>query len=567
MGETNRHFLICTIGPVQDFIATARTSHDLEFGSWLLSELSKVGAKALSTAPQQLIFPAPGQDLDPGSELNVANKIIAVIEGNPDSIAVNVRQAIEQQLMQIYQETYEKFNGRVDRKLAEQQVTDLLEFYWVSVPYPDIQNYKLARARAEALLTARKNTREFEQSEGREGLPKSSLDGYRESVLLNTAQSLDDEAVLYDAYHAEAGEVLSGVDLLKRWGEVGGKRFLSTTDIAAIPFQFRLGEKAKELQTQIRTLLKAYTERDETEGTLFYCERLVQLIPDKEKRKKFREQFAKIFREADIHQSPNPYYALLLADGDNIGKAIDAQTTLADHQRFSRKLSEFAAEARSVITKHGGVPIYVGGDDVLTYLPLHKALDCFKALDQAFSNTMQGFTYSDESGDHAPTLSGGLVIAHHLTPLSDVLNTARGAEKQAKKAKGKHGLAITSSKRGGVDRSIKAKASALLARMPVLIGYVQRKEISSSTAYELLQLHQQLQMAELPVEAFEREALCIIVRKREGGGGKDVSEAIQKEFRAWFADPDLTLEELAQEMIIAGEFAKAYDMANKEAQA
>jgi CRISPR/Cas system-associated protein Cas10 (large subunit of type III CRISPR-Cas system) len=160
-----------------------------------------------------------------------------------------------------------------------------------------------------------------------------------------------------------------------------------------------------------------------------------------------------------------------------------------------------------------------------------------------------------------------LVLAHHLTPLSDVLDTARYAEKQAKKLKGKHSLAIISSKRGGADRSAKAKASALLARMLVLIGHVQRKEISASTAYELLQLHQQLQMAELPVEAFEREALRIIVRKRERGGGKEVSKAIQEQFRAWFKDRDLTLEELAQEMIIAREFAKAYDMAKKEVHA
>ncbi len=567
MDNNPRHLLLCAIGPVQDFIATARTSRDLEFGSWLLSELSKAGAKVLLTTPQQLIFPAPGQNLESGSELNVANKIIAVIEGDSATIAASVQQAIKQRLMHIYRETYGKFNGRVDRELAEQQVLNLLEFYWVSVPYPDIQDYKLARAQAEALLAARKNSRDFEQNEGREGLPKSSLDGFRESVLLDTAKSLGSESVFCDAYHADAGEVLSGVDLLKRWGQMGGRNFPSTTDIAAMSFQIMLGEKAKELQTQIKALLKAYTERGETEGTLFYCERLVQLISDQEKRKEFREQFARIFKEAGVYQRPNPYYALLLADGDNMGKAIDAQTTLAEHQRLSRKLSEFAAEARSVITKHGGVPIYVGGDDVLTYLPLHTALDCFKALDQAFTNTMQGFTYSEEAGVHSPTLSGGLVFVHHLMPLSDVLNTARRAEKQAKKIKGKHSLAIISSKRGGVDRVVKAKASALLARMPVLIEYMQHKQISVGTAYELLQLHQQLQGGELPVEAFDREALRIILRKREGGGGKDISKEIQEQFWVWFVDPDLTLEELAQEMIIAGELAGAYDMAKKEAQA
>lgn len=35
-----KYLLSISIGPVQDFIATARRSRDLWFGSWLLSELS-----------------------------------------------------------------------------------------------------------------------------------------------------------------------------------------------------------------------------------------------------------------------------------------------------------------------------------------------------------------------------------------------------------------------------------------------------------------------------------------------------------------------------------------------
>lgn len=41
------HLIIVHIGPVQDFIATARRSRDLWFGSWLLSELSKAAARSI----------------------------------------------------------------------------------------------------------------------------------------------------------------------------------------------------------------------------------------------------------------------------------------------------------------------------------------------------------------------------------------------------------------------------------------------------------------------------------------------------------------------------------------
>ncbi len=36
------YLFLCSIGPVQEFIATARKSRELWFGSWLLSELSPV---------------------------------------------------------------------------------------------------------------------------------------------------------------------------------------------------------------------------------------------------------------------------------------------------------------------------------------------------------------------------------------------------------------------------------------------------------------------------------------------------------------------------------------------
>jgi hypothetical protein len=75
-------------------------------------------------------------------------------------------------------------------------------------------------------------------------------------------------------------------------------------------------------------------------------------------------------------------------------------------------------------------------------------------------------------------------------------------------------------------------------------------------------------------EAIWREAVRIIQRKRERGGGREVQEQVRQQFETWFKDKDLTLNELAQEMIIAGEFARAYEMARispgireKEAQA
>ena len=88
-----KYLLSIAIGPVQDFIATARRSRDLWFGSWLLSELSEVVARAIGE--ENLIFPS-------NLNGNVVNKILAIVPDIDDSFEKNLRKAIEDRLETIY---------------------------------------------------------------------------------------------------------------------------------------------------------------------------------------------------------------------------------------------------------------------------------------------------------------------------------------------------------------------------------------------------------------------------------------------------------------------------------
>jgi CRISPR-associated protein Cmr2 len=562
---TEQYFFICSIGPVQGFVATARTSQDLWFGSWMLSELAKAVAKVLKDDGHTLIFPAPESDLHPDSAVSMANKVVAIVNGSPSVVGKQVWDAIVNRRNRLAKDSFDAVPVKFDRAEAQKQLEDLIEFYWAAVPYDADKGdnaYKEARSRAEALLAARKNTRNFRQVYGKVGLPKSSLDGFRESVLLDSGDIEDSSENL----RVEKGESLSGVDLLKRWGaRQGGVHFFSTTDIAVRPFERGI-EKAtyNALLADLKALRKKYQGKKETDGTHFYQDRLVQLLADKDVAADFRREFASTFEKYGIKHRPSPYYALLQADGDNMGKTIDSQKEQQQHIALSKALSTFATQAKGIIKQHDGVPVYVGGDDVLAYLPLHTTLDCVKELDRTFSRAMQNFTTEDGK---LPTLSIGLAIAHHLTPLSDVLETTHEAERKAKRISGKNALAIISSKRGGVERTVSARMGDLLERMPVLIEYMRQKQISAGTAYEFQNLYQQLSDTGLPTEAFQREAIRIIQRKREEGGGREAQEQVRQKFKTWFEDTNLTLGELAQEMIIASEFAKAREMAEKEAQA
>ena len=132
-----KYLFLCAIGPVQDFIATARRSRDLWYGSWMLSELSKAAARKISEAsPQALVFPAPEDPklLEPDSDLNVPNRILAIVETEPAKIGKQVHQAIMDRLDVLRKEAFENIRGPYVHKLAQDQVEDLPEYYWVSVP-------------------------------------------------------------------------------------------------------------------------------------------------------------------------------------------------------------------------------------------------------------------------------------------------------------------------------------------------------------------------------------------------------------------------------------------------
>lgn len=577
-----KSIFICAIGPVQDFIATARRSRDLWYGSWMLSDLSRSVAQRIEDLyPNSLVFPNPDV-LKSDEELNVPNKVVAIVSGNPRDLGSQLEKTIHDRMKDLWQNARSQIRGEMDAnlaELAEAQVLALPEVYWVSVPLSDETQYPEARDRAEALLAARKVTRNFTQVSGLY-VPKSSLDGARESVIPQSAyptrgdserQRQRKNIQLYWKYHARQGEQLSGVDLLKRLGEPdSAPKFKSTTHMAALPFFEHIGpDKKAQLLDALKSLVEQEVRKitrkpewqlDEQEAEyLVFVNRATDWFSSAALAAQVQEKHARIFDElfGGDGPRPSPYYALLAADGDNMGVVIDAQKDPAAHRELSRALSGFARQAPQIVSDCLGVPIYSGGDDVLAYLPIHRALECVARLEKAFREQMQAFKGRKGSEIFSPTLSIGLVIAHHLDPLSDVLDLARRAEREAKSVPGKNGFAVTLSKRGGVDRTVRGKMQDLHPRLCRLIEFIRAQNISARAAYELQELHRVLGEAGLTGEGLVKEALRIIARKREARSSAPVSAEVKNAFVRWL-DPRqeaVPLDELATEMIIARIFA------------
>lgn len=597
----SEYFVIVNIGPVQDFIASARRSRDLWFGSWLLSELSKTVAREIvqrenRPADEVLVFPAPEfpEDLATESSLSVANKIVALVRQDPATLLPDVQAALVSHLLTVWCKANAPFRARIYNHIATQQISDLIEFTWAAVP---IENYAAARALCESLMAARKATRDFSASSWGAYAPKSSLDGQRESVIDEEHFKGTDKGksqTLRRKFGVARGERLCGVGLLKRHGARGTEQFLSTSHMAALPLLRRwqnLDDSRREkvqaaASTYFETLARlrltdaemgnvplwdsVFTNRD---GHLLFEERLADFFDDPAQEKEARTAQRRFFEDA---QTPRPqaYYALLHADGDRMGAAINELDSQEAHRRLSRELSAFASSVRATVEDASGSLIYAGGDDVLALLPLHTALRCTQTLARNFEARLSDFPVLEDGERRGPTLSAGLAICHHLDPLSDALQLARDAEKAAKTVPHKNALAITLSKRSGSDLTIAGHWGDFDERLEKFVGLHRQDLVPDGLAYEWRDLSARLpfhtRADETPqaratrhalhAEMLQGEALRILKRKKEGRGSRKADTAMQI-LQPYLERADLTLDDLAAEIIVARAFADAQDLA------
>lgn len=444
-----RYLFLITIGPVQEFIAAARRTRDVWFGSWLLSELSRAAALAIPHYKEQLIFPSPDvidtAVLTDNSSANVANKIVALIETDQiTQVGQDIQQAVYHRLTELTTVAFATIDdwSLGDKDLAQKQVASFLECYWVAVPFPSNDQYKEQRSLLEETMAARKATRQFSQIEltpRQQRYPKSSLDGQRESIIAeelypyrNDAIALRQEKLnkLFTLFGAKQAERLSGVDLLKRRGNYGADNadFPSTSHFAALPFiehlvntygpdkvsrSFKYYRESLEDLVSKQKMLRierlneqyrfAFEEIENYDASILYISRLAEEIDvsDEGSRRKAEESLQLFLATAANSAAPKGYYAILQADGDSMGKVVDNQTTIEAHRTLSRQIALFAKEARTIVEQHKGALIYAGGDDVLAFLPISTVLDCAYSLHEQF-NTIVGMNYYCSEPLYAP---------------------------------------------------------------------------------------------------------------------------------------------------------------------
>lgn len=463
-----RYLFSCAIGPVQDFIAAARRTRDFTFGSEILSDLSKAAALEILHLGGKLIFPGGvnQQQLENQSRLNVANKLLFEWAGEePAGISEQIHQVVQDRWVQTCDSVYHRLQGSVHTDLWKRQVQDAIEFYSAWCPWTE-GSYSDARQQVERLLAGRKALRDFQFYQGQAGIPKSSLDGLRESVLKHFEQA---PSSLRKA-RLKTHESLDVLGLVKRLGALDENRdYPSVSRLAVEPWVEGLFKKSETTQaleefkrlcqktSEINALRSRQFSAFPFEGAVLFEERLSGDEFDFQNsavQAELKLSLKALYKAAG--SQPSPYYALLLADGDRMGDAISRQNTAEGHRKLSQALSEYADQrVPAVIEQNKGFLVYSGGDDILAFLPLHRCLQTADRLRHDFSQAMQAFG----DGNLVPTLSVGIAIVHCMEPMEDTLTLVRQAEKRAKnplpgEGQSRNGLALALRTRSGGEEII-----------------------------------------------------------------------------------------------------------------
>jgi CRISPR-associated protein Cmr2 len=332
------------------------------------------------------------------------------------------------------------------------QIRNHLSIQWVALPYKD-ENYKEQFKEIESLLGAVKNVREFEQLE--ETGRKCSICGERNVLFYNGNKHIYFQPNVIKVNNAELqkGEGLCAICFTKRFYQ--RKEFPSTAEIALKDSISRL--QKKELFENYRNVLEGNFDYqllfEENLNEKYFEKQNIPKILLEEAKKKFKDLKNELKKD---NLKLTPYYAVVMFDGDSMGKWLSGANLKDDvklfdfHKKLTESLGHFAAGTKNIVTEKKGKIVYAGGEDFLAFINLNHLFNVLKELRLKFDKLVNQSIADFKIENTNLTFSAGIIIAHYKMPLSEVLNWARKLEKEAKDIDdNKNGFAIAVMKHSG----------------------------------------------------------------------------------------------------------------------
>jgi CRISPR-associated protein Cmr2 len=582
----HRELVIVALGSVQPFIADSRRTQDLLTSSQLYSLLARIGVKTAALQPDtKLIFPSK---LSEDCMQSIPNRFVFLTPaGHGKSIAAQVQQRIKEAWDSIAHQVQEFFSTIAPEKgwetIWERQVATGPEMYWVVYPLSKSNDYKKTYYYANLALDARKRVRWY-PTEAEPG-EKCTLDGIHQALSGNNQTRREDIRGFWQsiANHTtitpseiREGERLCAISAIKRFAakptanvtidgySLPQERFPSTSSIAAASFRQALWDHWDSLQeTTCKHLvmldcLSDKIRRSSAEKVPFFNEKTAAtrllhydgdvLYRDTFTQSRLKEMLGKSPDEKaiqdtlktlrDLYQQarklkihlPNPYLAVLMLDGDEMGAFLGECETPEQHEQVSSILMDLVTDMQQIVEiEHPGCLIYASGDDLLALLPARDALTVANKLQQTFQSQLEQAGYPDRS------VSCGIALVHHLQPLEWALRAARQAVERAKEHYERAALVVHFIRRSGEGVLVGAKWNYddmnTLAVMKYIQDAIECDDLSGKIGYDMLEvapvlIGQPIRSHRIPFQAQQAE-LQRLFKRRANEQKKSKEEAVR----------------------------------------
>lgn len=287
-------------------------------------------------------------------------------------------------------------------------------------------------------------------------------------------------------YRFDSSETLCGVCLFKRLLSYAvDRKFPSTNEIAS-RYWMKYLKSEKNIKATLEESIQSVKKFLDIEWPLFFFKKekkninniLIFKYPTDHEKKwtellDMRQRLSELTEGANRLDEPPGYLAVLVYDGDSMGKHVQE-----NYDKVPERLIQFANSVAHIAEENEAEPFYLGGDEGIMLSSLESSISLACGIQQAFHSIF-------EKIDTLMTLSCGMVLFERSRPLKPAIEQAFALLRKAKRMSGKNALGVGVQTASGNIWDFTAHWGEAWNRVMNMLAKIRSGELSRSWLYEV----------------------------------------------------------------------------------